>query len=170
MIQELAKKLAALTEFVDCVIIELKFRRGSFEAGTKILKAHSTPTVIRVRSAEAELLVKLIRPRSEIKSALGIKIQSSEKIWRIFTASEVLSFVNDTGDENKIYRLNPPIVPALLILETLCTEFAVNFIKLKFKHFITAGEPLSLQIVGNRLEIIGAGVKKILGEINDLKS
>ena len=41
MIRELAKKLAALTEFVDCVMIELKFRRGNFKASTEILKKHA---------------------------------------------------------------------------------------------------------------------------------
>ena len=166
MIRDLAKKLAAFPEFVDCVPVELKFRRGSFEADAEILKTHSTMILICARSSEAELLVKMIRPREEIKSALGNRIQSSEKIWRIFTASEVLAFVNDAGDENKICRLNPPIVPALLILETLCSEFAANFIKLKFKNFITAGEPLSLSVVGNRFEIKSAGVKKISGEIS----
>lgn len=166
MIRELAKKLAALAQFVDCVIIELKFRRGKFESSAEILKIHSAMALVRVRSSQAELLVKLIRPRKEIQSALGNRIQSTEKVWRIFTASEVFAFANDAGDENKIFRLNPPIVPALLILETLCSEFAANFIKLQFKNFITAGEPLSLQVSGNRVEIKSAGVKKISGEIS----
>ena len=164
MIRELAKKLAAFTELVGCVIIELKFQRGKFESGAEILKIHSTMALVRVRSSEAELLLKLIRPRKEIQSALGNRIQSTEKVWRIFTASEIFSFADDAHDENKIFRFNPPIVPALLILETLCTEFAANFIKLKFKNFITAGEPLSLSVVGNRFEIKSAGVKKISGE------
>ena len=166
MIRELAKKLAALTEFVDCVMIELKFRRGNFKASTEILKKHSAMILIRVRSEQAELLVKLIRPRQEITATFSCRIQSSEKIWRIFTASEVLAFVQATGDEKKIHRLNPPIVPGLLILETICSNFAANFIKLKFKNFITAGEPLSLQVVGNHIEIKSAGVRKISGEIN----
>ena len=122
--------------------------------------------LIRVRSAEAELLIKMIRPRREIRSALGSRIQSSEKIWRIFTASEIFEFVQETGDGNKIYRLNPPIVPALLILETLCSELTANFIKLKFKNFITAGEPLTLRVDGNNFEIKSAGVKKISGEFS----
>ena len=164
MIRELAKKLAAFAELVGCVIIELKFRRGSFESSAEILKNHSAMVLVRVRSSEAELLLKLIRPRKEIQSALGNRIQSTEKVWRIFTASEIFSFADDARDENKIFRFNPPIVPALLILETLCTEFAANFIKLKFKNFITAGEPLSLSVVGNRFEIKSAGVKKISGE------
>ncbi len=164
MIRELAKKLAAFTELVGCVIIELKFRRGKFESSAEILKNHSAMALVRVRSSEAELLLKLIRPREEIQSALGNRIQSTEKVWRIFTASEIFAFADEAGDENKIFRFNPPIVPALLILETLCSEFAANFIKLKFKNFITAGEPLSLSVVGNRFEIKSAGVKKISGE------
>ena len=164
MIRELAKKLAAFAELVGCVTIELKFRRGKFESSAEILKNHSAMALVRVRSSEAELLLKLIRPRKEIQSALGNRIQSTEKIWRIFTASEIFSFADDAHDENKIFRFNPPIVPALLILETLCSEFAANFIKLKFKNFITAGEPLSLSVVGNRFEIKSAGVKKISGE------
>lgn len=166
MIRELAKKLAAFSQSVDCVIIEAEFRRGHFEAGAEILKAHSAMALIRVSSSEAELLVKLIRPRREIKATFGSRIQSAEKIWRVFTASEIFDFAEAVDDKNKIHRFNPPIVPGLLILETLCAEFAANFIKLKFKNFITASEPLSLQVMGNHLEINGAGVRKVSGEFS----
>lgn len=166
MIRELARNLAALTQLADCVIIALKFRRGKFSAGAKILKTHAAMTLVRVRSAEAELLVKLIRPRTEIRATVGCRIQSSENVWRIFTASEILAFAEATGDEKIFYRLNPPIVPALLILETLCAQFAVNVFKLKFKKFITADESLSLHVDGGRLEIKSAGVRKISGEFS----
>ena len=166
MIKELARRLSAFAHFGDGVTIELKFQRGSFVAGAEILKAHSAMTLLQVHSTTAELLVKLIRPRKEICATFGSRIQSSEKIWRVFTASEILAFAEATGDENKIYRMNPPIVPPLLILETLCSNFPANFLKLKFKHFVTAGEPLSLQVVGNRLEIKSAGLKKISGEFS----
>ena len=161
MIKELARKLAAFN-LVDCVIIEMTFRRGQFESGAEILKNYSSMIFLRASSSKAEVLVKMIRPRQEIKPALGSRIQSSEKIWRIFTASEILKFVEAVGDKNKIYQLNPPIVPAFLILETFCAEFPSDFIKLKFKNFITAGEPLSLQSVENKFELSSAGVRKIL--------
>ena len=166
MIRELAKKLATFSEFVDCVIIEAEFRRGQFEAGAEVLKSHSTMALVRVRSAEAELSVKLIRPRKEIKATFGSRVQSDKKIWRIFTASEVSEFTAAVGEKNKIHRLNPPIVPRLMILETICAAFPSNFIKLKFKNFVTAGEPLSLQVVDTHIEIKSAGVLKVSGEMS----
>ncbi|MBO4779664.1 MAG: hypothetical protein J5497_03405 [Selenomonadaceae bacterium] len=165
MIRDLARKLTAFVEFFDCVIIELTFRRGTFEAGAQVVKAHSSMILLRASSIDAELLVKLISPRREIRAALGCRIQSSEKIWRVFTASEIFDFVAAVGDKNRIHQLNPPIVPGLLILETLltCAEFsASDSIKLKFKNFITAGEPLILCGGGNRFEICSAGVRKVL--------
>ena len=163
MIRELAKKLSAFKEFVDCVIIAAQFKRGTFEENAEILKNHAAMILIRVSSSEAELLIKMIRPRKKISATFGSRIQS-EKIWRIFTASEVSDFAEAVGDKNKIHQLKPPIVPGLLILETICAAFEANSIKLKFKNFITAGEPLSLQVVGNKFEITSAGVKKVSGE------
>ena len=165
MIRDLARKLAAFDEFVDCVIIELRYRRGSFEAGAEIVKSHSSMALLRATSNDAELLVKLINPRHKIRAALGCRIQSSEKIWRVFTASEILDFAESVGDRNEIHQINPPIVPGLLILETLltCAQFsASDSIKLKFKNFITADEPLVLRGGGSRFEIDSAGVKKVL--------
>ena len=168
MIRELAKKLSAFAEVVDFVIIELQFRRGTFEAGAQIVKEHSSMILLRASSAEAELVVKMIRPRKKITAALGSRIQSAERIWRVFTASEVSDFVQAVGDNNPIHRLNPPIVPAFLILETICAEVTADFIRLKFKNFSTAGEPLSLHVDGNRLEIRGAGVRKVLASFKQL--
>ncbi len=167
MIRELAKKLSAFDEFVDFVIIELQFRRGIFDASAEVVKEHSSMVLLRASSLEVELVVKIIRPRKEIASALGCRIQSSEKVWRVFTASEVLNFVAAIGDKNPIHQLKSPIVPAFLILETICAEFVdCQSIKLKFKNFITAGEPLSLHVDNNRLEITSAGVKKVSGELS----
>lgn len=166
MIRDLAKKLTAFTDFVGCVLAELEFRRGTFTAGAHVEKIHSAMAVICVRSSQAELLVKLIRPHSQVQAAVGSRIQSSEKIWRVFTASEVTEFVDDVGDKNQIHRLNPPIVPGLLLLESLldCAEFsACRSLKLKFKNFITAGEPLTLSGAEKHFEITCAGVRKVLG-------
>ena len=72
--------------------------------------------------------------------------------------------MRDVGDRNAIHRLNPPIVPGLLLLETIltCEEFAAcRFVKLKLKNFITSGEPLTLSEVGDGFEISGAGVRKV---------
>ena len=166
MIRVLAKKLAAFKDFVDFVIVEVIFRRGNFDSSAKILKSHASMILIRVSSSEAEILVKMIRPRSQIVPALGCRINFSEKIWRIFTATEIFDFVEEIGDKNEIHRLNPPIVPAFLVLESLCAEFNPNFIKLKFKNFITAGESLTLQHSDNNFEVICAGIKKISGEMS----
>lgn len=165
MIRELAKKLSAFDEFVGFVIVELQFRRGTFEAGAQVVKEHSSMVLLRASSSDAELVVKMIRPCKKITAALGCRIQSSEKIWRVFTAAEVSDFVQAVGDKNPIHKLNPPIVPAFLILEAICAQFTKDFIRLKFKHFITAGEALSLHVDGNRLEIKGAGIRKILGDV-----
>ena len=164
MIRELAKKLAAFKDFVDCVIISAEFKRGTFEESAEILKTHAAMILIRVRSSEAELLIKMIRPRKEIQATFGSRIQTAEKIWRVFTASEVSEFTAAVGDQNKIHQFNPPIVPGLLILETICATFPTKSFKVKFKNFITAGEPLSLQVVENKFEITSAGVKKVSGE------
>lgn len=164
MIRDLARKLTAF-DFVGSVLARLEFRRGSFTAGARLVEVHSAMAVICVRTSQAELLVKLIRPRSEILPALGCRIQSSEKIWRVFTESEVTDFVEDVGDRNQIHRLKPPIVPGLLLLETLldCAEFSsCRCVKLKFKNFITAGEPLTLSQTAGGYEISGAGVRKVL--------
>lgn len=165
MIRDLARKLTAFGKFVGYVLAELEFRRGTFAAGAKVVKVHSTMAVICVRSFQAELVVKMIRPRNEVQAAVGCRIQSSENFWRAFTASEVTDFVDDVRDKNQIHRLNPPIVPGLLVLENLLAEkiFAdCQSIKLKFKNFITAGEPLTLRGEKNFYEISCAGVRKIL--------
>ena len=162
MIRDLAKKLATFEEFADFVIIELEFRRGTFEPTAQVLKRHSAMVLLRASSAEEEVLVKMIRPRHEIKAALGSRIQSSEKVWRIFTAAEVLNFAEAVGDKNKIHRLNPPIVPGILILETICAEFPTcKALKLRFKNFVTAGEQLSLIGNGSNFEICSIGVRKV---------
>ncbi len=167
MIRDLARKFSAFDNLVDNVIIELKFQRGNFTVGAEIVKAHSAMTLLRASSTDAEILLKMIRPRRQVTAAVGCRIQSAGKIWRVFTASEIFEFVEEIGDKNEIHRLNPPIVPALLILETLLADekfSSVNALKLKFKNFVTAGEPLSL--VGDKFfELTSAGVKKVSGEI-----
>lgn len=167
MIRDLARKFSAFGQFVDNVIIELTFRRGTFTASAEIVKTHSSMTLLRASSTDAEILLKLIRPRRQVTAAVGCRIQSAGKIWRVFTATEILNFVESVGDKNEIHRLNPPIVPALLILETLLADekfSSVNGLKLKFKNFVTAGEPLSL--VGDKFfELTSAGVRKVSGEI-----
>ncbi len=165
MIRELAKKLAAFAQFVDFVIAEVEFQLGTFSASAEILKIHSAMALVQVSTPNAKLLVKMIRPRAKIKAAVGCRIQSSEKIWRVFTASEIFSFVQAVGDKNKIHQLNPPIVPGLLILETISAKFSSQRIKMRFKNFITAGEPLSLYVVDKRFEIYSAGELKIFGTV-----
>ena len=165
MIRDLARKLATFDEFVGGVIVELKFQRGTFKAGAEVLKKHSAMALVRASSIDAELLIKMITPRREIRAAVGCRIQSAEKIWRVFTASEVSDFVADVGDKNKIHRLNPPIVPGLLILETLLADekfSSCQSLELRFKNFITAGEPLTLTSDGEQFEICAAGIRKII--------
>ena len=167
MIRQLAKNFSAFGQFVDGVIIELTFRRGTFSDGASVVKAHSSMAILRSSSTDAEILIKLIRPRREVKAAVGCRIQSAEKTWRVFTSTEIFAFVEAVGDKNKIHRLNPPIVPALLILETLLSEeFAhVEGLKLKFRNFVTADEPLSLFDDGKFFELVGAGERKVTGEV-----
>ena len=131
------------------------------------MKSNCEFKLIQVSSAQGKILIKLITPRRKIRPAIGVRIQSEKKVWRIFTASEVFEFVEEVGDKNKIYRFNPPIVPGLLILETLlqfAEFFSCEFLRLRFKHFITAGEPLTLSFKDeNNFEICSAGSTKILG-------
>ena len=165
MIKILAKKLSAFTEFVDWVLVEAEFNRGSFVSGAEVVKIRSAMAVVRACSSEAELIVKLIRPRAKLDSAVSCRVHSAEKIWRTFTESEVAMFVAEVGDGNQIHRMNPPIVPGLLILETLLARAdfsACRSIKLKFKNFVAAGEPLTLRSSESRFEICSAGVRKVL--------
>ena len=166
MIRDLAKKLAAFEEFKGFVIIEITFRHGSFDSAAQILKSNLNMALLQANSAHTQVLVKMIRPRTEIKAALDSQIQSAEKIWRIFTTAEIFDFAEVVGDKNPIHQTKPPIVPAFLILESICAEFNADFIKLKFKNFITAGEPLTLQRSDNKFEIICAGVEKVTGELS----
>ena len=167
MIRDLARRFAAFGQFVDGVIIELTFRHGTFSDGVSIVKTHSAMALLRSSSTDAEILIKLIRPRRKVTAAVGCRIQSSEKTWRVFTATEIFAFVEAVGDLNPIHRMNPPIVPALLILEALLSdEFAhVDGLKLKFRNFVTADEPLSLFGDGKFFELIGAGERKVTGEV-----
>lgn len=196
MIRELARQFSTFGQFVDGVIIELTFRRGNFSDGAQVVKAHSSMALLRSSSAEAEILIKLIRPRHKVTAAVGCRIQSSEKTWRVFTSTEIFAFVEAVGDLNPIHRMNPPIVPALLILETLLSEeFShiddhfksggtilstdsfpkcrrestglahIDGMKLKFRNFVTADEPLSLFGYGRFFELVGAGERKVTVEI-----
>lgn len=167
MIRELARQFSTFGQFVDGVIIELTFRRGNFSDGAQVLKAHSSMALLRSSSAEAEILIKMIRPRHKVTAAVGCRIQSAGKTWRVFTSTEIFEFVEAVGDLNPIHRMNPPIVPALLILEALLSdEFAhIDGLKLKFRNFVTADEPLSLFGDGKFFELVGAGERKVSGEV-----
>ena len=164
MIRQLARQLTAFDDFADFVIIEITLRRGNFNSTAEIVKNHASMAVLRATSNDAELLVKMIRPRTDIKPAIGCRIQSRENIWRTFTASEIGDFAASVGDKNPIHQLNLPIVPACLILEAICAAFPDQSVKLKFKNFVTAGEPLNLHRHGNKFELTCAGVRKVLGE------
>ena len=166
MVKDLAKNFATLDKFCDDVIAEIKFFRGDFKSGLKILEDTREFKLILSASADEKILVKLVTPRRKIKSALGVRIQAENKTHFLFTADDVFDFVEDVGDKNKIYRLSPPIVPPLLILDTLLNfnNFSsCESIKLRFKHFITAGEPLTFKTVTeNNFELVSAGAVKVL--------
>ena len=160
MIKDLARKLSAFAEFKDFVIVEIIFRRGNFSSGAKVLKANASSAVLMASSDATQVAVKMIRPRREVKPC---EVQAAEDFNLQFTAQEVLAFAESIGDKNPIHRLKPPIVPAFLILEKICAAVEGNF-KLRFRNFITAGEPLTLTVADNGFEIICAGVKKVTGE------
>ena len=165
MIRELAKKFSAMKELVGDVIAEIKFQRGNFSEGVEILKSHRSMKLICAATSNEKLLVKFITPNREIKAAIGMRIQSEKKTWRTFTAAEVINFVDEVGDSNKIHRFNPPIVPGFLILEEILRQenfSSCNVLNLKFKHFITAGEPLTLNCAENKSEILSAGEVKVI--------
>ena len=61
MIKALARKLATFKQFADWVIIELEYRRGSFNSTAEVLKAHALPALLRAAASDAALSVKLIR-------------------------------------------------------------------------------------------------------------
>lgn len=165
MIRELARKISALNEILDDVIAEMEFTRGKFIESVEILKSHRAMKLICAATADVTISVKFITPQKKIRAAIGTRIQSDKKTWRTFTASEVENFVDEVDDANEIYRLNPPIVPGFLILESILSHekfSATNSLKLKFKHFITAGEPLTLQLGDEKSEILSAGEVKVV--------
>ena len=119
MIKELATSFATLEKFLGDVIAEIKFFRGDFEPELKILKNLREFKLILIASTTEKILVKLVEPRRKIKPARGVRITAENKTQFFFSATDVSEFINSIGDKNKIYSLSPPIVPPLLILETL---------------------------------------------------
>ena len=61
MIKELAQKLATFKQFADWVIIELEYRRGSFDLTAEVLKAHALPALLRAAASDTALSVNLMR-------------------------------------------------------------------------------------------------------------
>ena len=61
----------------------------------------------------------------------------------IFSKSEILSFVSDTGDFNPIHKGEHPVVPGLLIMEKLILDLMHSFI-IRFRTPLYADEPVRL--------------------------
>ena len=61
----------------------------------------------------------------------------------IFSKSEILSFVSDTGDFNPIHQGEHPVVPGLLIMEKLILDLIHSFI-IRFRTPLYADEPVRL--------------------------
>lgn len=61
----------------------------------------------------------------------------------IFSKSEILSFVSDTGDFNPIHQGGHPVVPGLLIMEKLILDLMHSFI-IRFRTPLYADEPVRL--------------------------
>ena len=61
----------------------------------------------------------------------------------IFSKSEILSFVSDTGDFNPIHQGEHPVVPGLLIMEKLILDLMHSFI-IRFRIPLYADEPVRL--------------------------
>lgn len=61
----------------------------------------------------------------------------------IFSKSEILSFVSDTGDFNPIHQGEHPVVPGLLIMEKLILNLMHSFI-IRFRTPLYADEPVRL--------------------------
>lgn len=61
----------------------------------------------------------------------------------IFSKSEILSFVSDTGDFNPIHQGEHPVVPGLLIMEKIILDLMHSFI-IRFRTPLYADEPVRL--------------------------
>ena len=61
----------------------------------------------------------------------------------IFSKSEILSYVSDTGDFNPIHQGEHPVVPGLLIMEKLILDLMHSFI-IRFRTPLYADEPVRL--------------------------
>ena len=170
MIKDLARKFATLEKFFGDVVAEIKFVRGEFKPELKILKELRDFKLILIATETEKILLKLVTPRKKIKPAKGVRITAENKMQFFFSAADVSDFVKAVGEKNKIYKFTPPIVPPLLILQTLLKlpKFSsCESLKLRFKHFITAGEPLTLKNISEQnFEIESVGEVKILISID----
>ena len=168
MIRKLAKKLSAFENFVDDVVAEIKFFYGNFEEDTKILKNRRNLKIIQVSTSDAKILVKLMTPQKNFEETFTTakNFQNEKNLWKNFSAEEVFNFVEEVGDKNKIHKISRPIVPGLLILETLLTSekiFPCKILEMRFKNFITVGENLTLEKIDeNNFEIKCGDSTKIL--------
>lgn len=61
----------------------------------------------------------------------------------IFSKSEILSFVSDTGDFNPIHQGEHPVVPGLLIMEKIILDLIHSF-GIRFRTPLYADEPVRL--------------------------
>lgn len=163
MIRKLAKKLSTLENFIDDVVVEIKFFRGNFESGVEVLKNRGGLKIIQVTTDDAKILVKLLTTNKNFSRAETF--QTENKTWKIFSAEEIFEFVEEVGDKNKIHRISNPVVPGLLILETLLKSkefFLCEQLAMRFKDFITAGESLTLKKIDeNNFEIKSGDTTKI---------
>ena len=83
--------------------------------------------------------------------------EAMNSCWHTFTRQEVLDFVEAVGDTNPIHRTEQPVVPGLLLLETIKAGLPENLdvLELSFRNAVFSGDPLELVVEGNQLEVKG---------------
>ena len=83
-------------------------------------------------------------------------LPDAEDIWRIFSTEEISEFIKQTGDTNPLHQGARPVVPGLLILESLLTEegfLGCSIVRVKFRQAAFAGDPLRLSASNGRFSI-----------------
>lgn len=165
MFRDLARTTAALKgkRYEGAVIAAARWRRGRFECQIgmpEIQKGRHGLCVLRAADESGELMLTLLlgRPAPQAEAgqpprvlqavARGQGIRPSACSLR-FSEKDVQAFVRDVNDTNPLHEGRCPLVPGLLILETLlkqpelrgCMELSLKFTTPSF-----AGETIHLEI------------------------
>ena len=120
----------------------------------------SLTTTMLLTPKEAAAKAELVAPE-----LTGDNAVAAEGCWHVFTRQETLDFVIAVGDTNQIHRTEIPVVPGIFIMERILETLPKNVVKFEvsYRNAVFAGEPLWLDIEGNKVVLRGNGKEYING-------